>query len=157
MTCVGVRNACIGAYNQLFTATRQEVQLCYITTVTFLGTLQWYRLTWTLRHYHTFKYTISVADRLASTEFSDTRNIPQRFDARERWPRCPFLHIPTHNQGECGSCYVSRCSFLSISRTELIQFSWFELGFTWILINPKFFVESVGNSAYSNNRLPSLK
>ena len=32
--------------------------------------------------------------------------LPDRFDAREKWPFCESIHKVV-NQGGCGSCYVS--------------------------------------------------
>ncbi|EYC39735.1 hypothetical protein Y032_0643g1066 [Ancylostoma ceylanicum] len=50
-------------------------------------------------------------DVLANTEFKV--NLPEKFDARERWPNCTSLKY-TRDQSNCGSCYaVSAASVMS--------------------------------------------
>uniref|UniRef100_A0A8C6WHA6 Cathepsin Bb n=1 Tax=Neogobius melanostomus TaxID=47308 RepID=A0A8C6WHA6_9GOBI len=55
--------------------------------------------------------------------FHNTENIklPDRFDAREQWPKCPTIP-QIRDQGNCGSCWVSLIKMFSFYFSILIIF-----------------------------------
>lgn len=44
-------------------------------------------------------------------------DLPERFDARERWPECSSLLDTIKDQSNCGSCWVSISCTAQYSRT----------------------------------------
>ncbi|XP_077553022.1 cathepsin B-like isoform X2 [Haemaphysalis longicornis] len=44
-------------------------------------------------------------DRLPVYTHEDVENLPESFDARQKWPRCPSIGL-IRDQGECASCWA---------------------------------------------------